>query len=168
MPMNLGRARPAAIAIAAFWLAGYAPAAAFEMGLPIGCSLGVDCAIQHYVDRDPGPGVEDYRCGSETYEGHDGTDFRIANLKAMARGVDVLAAAPGTVLRMRDGVADQFYSESQASAVSDRECGNGLDHRPRRWLVDAILPSPERQPAGEARRQGRSKEPCSAKSASPG
>ena len=54
--MNLGRAGPVALAIATLWLAGHSPAIAFEMGLPIACSLGVDCAIQHYVDRDPGTG----------------------------------------------------------------------------------------------------------------
>jgi hypothetical protein len=128
--INQGHAARIAVAVAIVWLACQSPALAFEMGLPIACSLGVDCAVQHYVDRDPGPGVEDYRCGSETYDGHDGIDLRIPNLKAMARGVDVLAAAPGTVLRTRDGVADQFYSEEQPAAVADRECGNGLiiDH----------------------------------------
>ena len=30
------------------------------LALPIQCRVGVDCEIQNYVDRDPGPGAKDY------------------------------------------------------------------------------------------------------------
>ena len=46
------------------------PAAALELSLPIACTPGTDCFIQQYVDRDKGPGVRDYACGAETYDGH--------------------------------------------------------------------------------------------------
>ena len=32
------------------------PAGAFELAWPVDCRLGDTCHIQHYVDRDPGPG----------------------------------------------------------------------------------------------------------------
>lgn len=105
-----------------------APLAAGEPSLiqPIDCTLGKTCHIQNYVDRDPGPGAADYDCGTLTYDGHKGTDFALPSLAAMQRGVDVLAAAPGTVLGTRDGMADVAYTDETAGAIAGRECGNGV------------------------------------------
>ncbi len=47
-------------------------------------------------------------------------------LPRSAPGVDVLAAAPGRVLRMRDGVPDISARDRRAPAVEGTECGNGL------------------------------------------
>jgi len=44
----------------------------------------------------------------------------------MAAGVDVLAAAPGTVRGMRDEMPDMIYSDATADSVEGRECGNGV------------------------------------------
>ncbi|MDP3767388.1 MAG: M23 family peptidase, partial [Dehalococcoidia bacterium] len=49
--------------------AGLAPAAATqtpppELSLPIACTIGRTCELQNHVDRDPGPGARDYRCGT--------------------------------------------------------------------------------------------------------
>jgi hypothetical protein len=74
------------------------PAAAPELSLPIACTPGTDCFIQQYVDRDKGPGVRDYACGAETYDGHEGTDIRLRTTAEVAKGVGVLASAPGTVI----------------------------------------------------------------------
>ncbi len=107
-----------------------APAAAVEIALPIDCTIGGGSAIQNYFDRDPSDDRRDYMCGHQTYDGHDGVDFRIADLRAMARGVAVLAAAPGTVRATRDGMPDVSIDETGPDAVKDRECGNGvmIDH----------------------------------------
>jgi hypothetical protein len=107
-----------------------APALGFEVGLPIDCTIGVDCAVQHYVDRDPGDGYRDLMCGHQTYDGHDGVDIRVPNLRAMDSGVAVLAAAAGTVRATRDGMADVSVAETGVDAVRDVECGNGvvIDH----------------------------------------
>ena len=64
-----------------------------QLSLPIACEPGKNCFVQNYVDHDPGPGVKDYACSSRTYNGHDGIDFRIPDIKAMRDGVPVLAAA---------------------------------------------------------------------------
>src|SRR5687768_16104361 len=72
---------------------------------PVACEVGRTCEIQRYVDRQPGPGLLDYRCGRRTGENHNGVDIRLPDMRAQRRGVDVLAAAAGTVLRVRDGVA---------------------------------------------------------------
>jgi hypothetical protein len=108
-----------------------APARAFDLGLPIACALGEDCFVQQYADRDPGPGVRDYACGPATYDGHDGTDIRVKTLVDVARGVAVVASAPGTVKALRDGMPDRLIvGDADRAAIKDRECGNGvvIDH----------------------------------------
>ncbi|ABQ70347.1 peptidase M23B [Rhizorhabdus wittichii RW1] len=94
--------------------------------LPIACELGRNCAIQNYVDLDPSPAASDYRCGSRTYDKHSGVDFRLTSMAEQRKGVAVLAAAAGTVLRVRDGVPDVSVREAGKAAIADRECGNGL------------------------------------------
>ncbi|WP_421724565.1 M23 family metallopeptidase [Bauldia sp.] len=105
-------------------------AGAIELQFPVDCSIGHDCVVQQYFDHDPGAGVSDYRCGTQTYDGHDGTDIRLPTLDDLTAGVDVLAAAPGTVTAVRNDMPDLIYSDLVAEIVADRECGNGLviDH----------------------------------------
>jgi hypothetical protein len=100
--------------------------APLELGLPIACQPGRTCAVQNYVDRDPGPAARDFRCASVTYDGHDGVDFRIPDMQAQRAGVQVLAAAQGRVLRVRDGVADVSVRVAGEASVKGAECGNGL------------------------------------------
>jgi len=97
---------------------------------PIACVLGRSCWIQHYVDRDPSGSPHDYTCGSLTYHAHNGTDIRVADMAAERAGVDVLAAADGRVLRLRDGVPDVSVRVRGLESVKDEECGNGMvvDH----------------------------------------
>ncbi|WP_042446936.1 M23 family metallopeptidase [Azospirillum sp. B510] len=97
--------------------------------LPVRCRIGTDCFVQNYVDADPGPGMRDFACGRLTYDGHKGTDFRLTDLEAMRRGVAVVAAAPGTVARVRDGMEDVSIRQS-GGAAAGREAGNAVvvDH----------------------------------------
>ncbi|MGQ0671651.1 MAG: M23 family metallopeptidase [Hyphomicrobium sp.] len=104
--------------------------AAPQLSLPIVCEPGKTCFIQSYVDTDPGPQAVDFTCGSATYEGHKGTDFRVLSSASAAKGVAVVAAAEGTVKGVRDGMDDALIDESRVALVKNRECGNGvvLDH----------------------------------------
>lgn len=97
-----------------------------RLSLPVACEPGVTCFVQHYVDTDPGPLARDYTCGRATYDGHNGIDFRLLSAAAAKRGVEVVAAADGTILRLRDGVADAFPREVGRGGTTDRECGNGV------------------------------------------
>lgn len=101
-----------------------------RLALPLACKPGVDCQVQNHMDRDPGPGARDFRCGGQTYEAHSGTDIRLTDHAARLRGVDVLAAAPGRVVRMRDGEPDISVKDPAAPPVAGRECGNAvvIDH----------------------------------------
>jgi murein DD-endopeptidase MepM/ murein hydrolase activator NlpD len=97
-----------------------------SFALPIDCRIGVDCEIQNYVDRDPGPGAKDYQCGTRSYQNHSGVDFRLPTLARQRQGVAVLAAADGRVLRVREGVADVSVRAADAASVEGAECGNGV------------------------------------------
>nr|WP_247893821.1 M23 family metallopeptidase [Azospirillum endophyticum] len=110
------------------------PAATLPVGapvleVPVRCRIGADCFVQNYVDADPGPGMRDFACGRLTYDGHKGTDFRLTDLEAMRRGVAVVAAAAGTVARVRDGMEDVSIRQS-GGAPAGREAGNAVvvDH----------------------------------------
>ena len=46
--------------------------------VPFDCRLGALCVVQNYVDQDPGPGARDHACGPLSYDGHQGTDIRVA------------------------------------------------------------------------------------------
>lgn len=108
----------------------FAEEAGPRLSLPVMCRLGEACFIQSYVDVDPGPGVRDYACGGATYDGHNGTDFRLQSAAQSADGVAVVAAADGRVKGTRDGMADIFAGEVGKDALRGRECGNGVvvDH----------------------------------------
>lgn len=117
-------------------IADPAPGAAIDaptglkLSFPVACKVGQTCEVQNYVDHDAGPGAKDYRCGSNTYDAHGGVDIRIPDMAAQKAGVAVLAAAPGRVARLRDGVADVSVKTVGAAAVANQECGNGvvIDH----------------------------------------
>ncbi|WP_225704042.1 M23 family metallopeptidase [Bradyrhizobium cenepequi] len=110
---------------AAIGFACSARAENIELGLPVGCEIGQTCYIQNYVDDDPSQSSRDYKCGTLTYDRHNGTDFRVPSLAAQRSGVDVLASASGRVLRARDGVPDAVGKPAR-EAVRDVECGNGI------------------------------------------
>jgi murein DD-endopeptidase MepM/ murein hydrolase activator NlpD len=100
------------------------------LGFPLECTLGVNCYVQNYVDHDSGPGYRDFHCGAMTYDGHDGTDFRLPSMEDERKGIAVLAVANGVVKRIRDGVPDALLTSATKDNVAGEECGNGvvIDH----------------------------------------
>lgn len=102
----------------------------FTLSWPVACVLGQTCFVQNFVDHDSSEVARDFRCGSRTYNNHDGTDIRLTDTQAEQSGVAVLAAAAGRVLRTRDGATDISIRVTGRAAVAGRECGNGLviDH----------------------------------------
>jgi murein DD-endopeptidase MepM/ murein hydrolase activator NlpD len=101
-----------------------------KFDLPIKCSLGKDCFILLYTDRDPSPEAVEFGCGRMTYNGHTGTDFAIPDERVMRQGVPVVAAASGKVLRARDGIVDRKTLDTKGTEIEGKECGNGvvIDH----------------------------------------
>ncbi|MFC6639196.1 peptidoglycan DD-metalloendopeptidase family protein [Sulfitobacter sp. JBTF-M27] len=96
------------------------------LSFPVDCTLGQDCYIQQYMDRDPGDGYSDYQCRGLSYDGHKGTDFALPTRADMQAGVDVFAAAPGRVRGFRDGMPDTGWTRETVAEVEGRECGNGV------------------------------------------
>ena len=93
---------------------------------PIACVLEENCTIQQFMDHDPGKGIVDFACGAATYDGHKGTDFRVSR-EDMLRGVNVLAAADGVVLRLRDGMEDRrVVTQADRALIKGKQCGNGM------------------------------------------
>ncbi len=123
--------RAAGFAALIFAAAAGLPAAAdIVLRPPVDCAIGQTCFIQQYVDHDRSQRASDFRCESLTSNGHTGTDIRVATLRDMARGVNVVAAAPGRVRNIRDTMADRLFRQSDSSEVHGKECGNGvvIDH----------------------------------------
>jgi hypothetical protein len=63
----------------------------------------------NFVDLDPGPGLRDYACGTQTYDGHTGTDSNIRSFREMDIGVPVFAALDGRVISVQDGEFDRNF-----------------------------------------------------------
>jgi hypothetical protein len=62
--------------------------------------------ISNYVDHDPTPGIEDYNCSDRSYNGHRGTDIFLWPYEwhmVDNEQVEVIAAAPGTIVWKTDG-----------------------------------------------------------------
>lgn len=122
----------ARLALAITAISAAAPAAAEPplLALPIDCVLGQTCYLEDYVDADPGPGQRDYTCGLKSRDDHRGTDIVLLSFEAMEAGVDVLAAAPGTVAATRDGMEDIAVTDDTRATIEGRECGNAvrIDH----------------------------------------
>ncbi|WP_341862496.1 M23 family metallopeptidase [Gymnodinialimonas sp. 57CJ19] len=78
--------------------------------------------IQQMMDHDPGPGARDFTCGPMTYDGHSGTDIRAPDMEALAAGIPILAAAPGTILGTRNSVPDTGIG----GFPEGQDCGNGV------------------------------------------
>jgi hypothetical protein len=105
-----------------------------KLGFPLACEIGKTCEIQHYMDRDPAGGMVDYHCGHRTEPKHNAIDIRLIDMAQQKRGVDVLAAAAGRVLAVRDGVPDNVAGQPLPKTT---ECGNrvAIDHGDH-WITD--------------------------------
>jgi hypothetical protein len=101
-------------------------ATALELSTPVECDMGKDCHIFNYVDTDASDKYYDYNCGTSTYEGHKGVDFRTNDIKTPTQDVNVVAAEKGTVVRLREGVADVNANAKDAADIEGIECGNGV------------------------------------------
>jgi len=130
--MNFTKTRGATLLLLAL-CAARAAAQQPVLQFPLRCLPEQDCWVVNYVDTELSDSqVKDYRCGSRSYDGHDGIDIAIRDWQVMNAGVDVLAAADGRVVRVRDGVPDRRLSGAELKQVlnSNRGCGNGVfvDH----------------------------------------
>lgn len=104
----------------------FADGPALVLEVPVDCDIGARCVVQNYVDHAPGPETRDHTCGPLTYDRHKGIDIRVAGRPEMEAGVPVVAAAPGVVRSVRDGMADISVKETGPEAIKGREAGNAV------------------------------------------
>jgi hypothetical protein len=99
----------------ALGLTGLAPGAGGANGAaefsfyPQAGILWRDLYPHNFVDLDPGSGLRDHACGTQTYDGHTGTDSNIRSFREMDIGVPVFAALDGRVLSVQDGEYDRNF-----------------------------------------------------------
>ena len=99
-----------------------AMATTFSWPLKMANSLN-DCSyyyIGNYVDQDTtSPGIKDWNCGSVTYDGHRGNDICTSPYpfyKMDNNQVEVIAAAPGTIVNKVDGNFDKNCAANNSTA----------------------------------------------------
>ena len=67
-------------------------------------TLGEDLFVSNHVDLADGPGILDFACSDDTYDGHGGQDTGIRSFREVAIGVPVFAALDGRVLSVQFAV----------------------------------------------------------------
>lgn len=99
---------------------------------PMGGTPFQDWVIGNYVDVDTRPIARgDFRGGKITYDGHDALDIGLAHFRAMEEGIDVYAAASGTIVSAQDGAYDRWSTlnpapRGEAGNLVVIDHGNGL------------------------------------------
>src|SRR5262249_52580811 len=93
--------------------------------------LWQDLYPANFVDLDPGPGIRDFECGTQTYDGHTGTDSVIRSFREMDIGVPVFAALDGRVLSVQDGEYDRRFGPT----VSQFDNHVVLEHAAGRFTI---------------------------------
>jgi len=95
-----------------------------QFSQPIDCTLGADFFIEDYVDTNPfEKKPQDHRCDLNTHDGHTGNDFALIDFASVEQGVDVLAAAPDRVFRLRDSLPD---NRLRRGVASQNACRNAV------------------------------------------
>jgi murein DD-endopeptidase MepM/ murein hydrolase activator NlpD len=97
------------------------------LSFPVDCVIDQDCWYMAFVDLDARSTYRDHMCGVRTYDAHKGTD--IAPNLALVKTLDIVAAASGRVIGIRDGL-DDTPMQTEDPARDAARCGNGvrLDH----------------------------------------
>lgn len=76
--------------------------------------LSSDTAVHYYYDHNSSSGIQDWKCGAETYNGHRGTDF-----SGGPRGRAIFAAAVGTLEAKMDTFGDGFPGNNDAGGAGN-------------------------------------------------
>ena len=109
------------VAISVAIVVGASPARAQNYARPIVApASGTVPYVTAYRDDNSGAAMQDFTCGTHTYNGHGGTDIGIGGFEVMDAGSrDVVAGADGTVGSVQDGCADRCTTGTCA-------CGGGF------------------------------------------
>lgn len=75
--------------------------------------LGRDLYLANSVDLDPGPGIQDWSCTRNAYDGHGGQDTGIRSFREQVVGVPVYAALDGRVKSVQDYEDDMNFGPTR-------------------------------------------------------
>jgi hypothetical protein len=75
--------------------------------------LAVNTSVHYYYDH-AASGIDDWKCGNETYDGHRGTDF-----SGGPRGTAIYAAAVGTLGYKIDGFGDGYKGSTDGGGFGN-------------------------------------------------
>ncbi|NOQ73883.1 MAG: peptidoglycan DD-metalloendopeptidase family protein [Crocinitomix sp.] len=86
-----------------------------DLTIPIEGTYGIDYIIVNYPDWhfDDGPVLvedgflRDHKCGTKTYDGHQGTDFVIRGFTQMDSSVNVMAVEAGEIIHVTEDLFDR-------------------------------------------------------------
>jgi murein DD-endopeptidase MepM/ murein hydrolase activator NlpD len=90
--------------------------AAMSFESPLSGTAGSDWFIINFKDNGDGVTPLDYAGGQQTYATHTGIDIMLYDYLTMDQGINVLVAAPGTVIAYLDGLDDRLL-ESQPNKI---------------------------------------------------
>lgn len=118
-----------AFAVAVLACAGSASAQSYRFPIELPSS-GTPPYVTAYRDQDTGTGLQDWNCGTTTYNGHKGSDFGIGSWPVMDAGSRwIVAAADGKVIFVNDGCDDHCSTGACG-------CGSGFGNYVRLQHAD--------------------------------
>jgi Peptidase family M23 len=91
--------------------------------------LWQDLYPSNFVDLRAGPGIEDWACGGQTYDGHTGADTIIRSFAEKTIGVPVFAALDGVVSAVQDGLPDESRGGANPGPDNHVELDSGGGYR---------------------------------------
>ncbi|MGE0442094.1 MAG: M23 family metallopeptidase [Gemmatimonadales bacterium] len=95
------------------------PPAVTPLQWPVGRALFDGLFVMNYVDHGAGDGPRDYRCGTRTFDGHNGVDLSLTGFRAMDAGTPVVAAAAGRVLVAQYDQFDRNYETPYVGTLNE-------------------------------------------------
>jgi hypothetical protein len=101
-----------------FFLTPFLASGQAFLNWPVEGEMNQDYVVVNYVDW-AFNGIQDHKCLSKTYDGHQGTDFTLMSFPEMDSGHYVLAAASGRVTFVQDGLFDR-----EKESVAAKGLGN--------------------------------------------
>jgi hypothetical protein len=115
IPSRKRRRLPAAIALIAVY--------------PVAGTVGQDLFVPYVVDLDDSPGLLDFNCGRQTFNGHNGDDAYIRGFAEQDIGYPIFAVQDGVVEDLRDGQPDRNTNNDPAAVPNFVEIdhGNGYE-----------------------------------------
>ena len=90
-----------------FTVSTFAAAPPVQFAFPVEGEIQQDSFITDYIDIDPTAGVSDFAGGIYSTDGNDAWQIGVPHFEDQDAGVDVLAAAAGTVVAVNDGEFDR-------------------------------------------------------------